>query len=271
MTITADALCDAFRIPLDEHGGYIWGASGQMWTEAKQNAATRAQTKSYGRQWIGHHVWDCSGMFVWAYKRFGESIYHGSNTIWKKYCSKQGKLSNGQRCDGIALRPGTAVFLLNSSGRHHIGLYVGNDTVIEAKGTKWGVVTSKPSHWDEWGELSAVDYSMFPEEDIPLIKPTLRKGDRGDDVRELQTLLDKHGFVIDIDGAFGAKTEAAVKGFQRQSGLTVDGVVGAATWAALKADVPIEPESGIVIDREKLTEWRDMMSEIIDELDRLLV
>ncbi|MDD4431935.1 MAG: hypothetical protein PHF61_11100 [Bacteroidales bacterium] len=61
---------------------------------------------------------------------------------------------------GISLRPGTAVFLVNSDGsQHHVGLFIGNDTVIEAKDTAYGVVTSKLSHWDELGELTDVDYT----------------------------------------------------------------------------------------------------------------
>jgi peptidoglycan hydrolase-like protein with peptidoglycan-binding domain len=38
-----------------------------------------------------------------------------------------------------------------------------------------------------------------------------------------------------IDGAFGARTEAAVRAFQQGEGLGVDGVVGPDTWAALPA------------------------------------
>lgn len=284
--ISANKLCETFRLPLDEQGGYIYGKSGQRWTQAQQDAATRPQTVSYGQQWVGHRVWDCSGMFVWAFKQYGESIYHGSNTIWRDYCSKQGKLKDGQRCDGISLRPGTALFLLNDTGRHHIGLYVGNDTVIEAKGTKWGVTTSKPSHWDEWGELKQVDYSMFPEEVIPLTKPTLRKGDRGDEVKVLQSYLVQCGYMLDVDGAFGSKTETAVKLFQRNAGLYADGIVGFNTWTALEEavndtapepeppeeDEAPEPDGDMVeVDREKLREWRDSMSEIIDELEQLLV
>ena len=37
---------------------------------------------------------DCSGLFVKAYRDQGASIYHGSNTIYRKYCSEKGKLTN---------------------------------------------------------------------------------------------------------------------------------------------------------------------------------
>lgn len=280
--IKANELCDKFMYALDNHWGYIWGKSGQIWTQAQQDAATRPQTISYGKQWIGHHVADCSGMFVWAYKQLGGSIYHGSNTIWNKYCSKQGKLQNGQRCDGIALRPGTAVFLLNDTGRHHIGLYVGGGVCIEAKGTKWGVVTSASNHWDEWGELADVDYSMMPEEVIPMGRPTLRRGDRGDEVRELQEMLDQCNYVIKADGIFGANTEAAVKGFQRGEGLTVDGVVGPKTWEALEdatinepeipeeddeaPDVPVDDVEMLQVSRAQLTYWHDMLLDVAAEM-----
>lgn len=292
--IGADDLCDKFKYALDNKFGYIWGKSGQTWTQAAQNAATRPQTVSYGQQWVGHRVADCSGMFVWAYKQLGAEIYHGSNTIWNKYCSRQGKLKNGQRCDGIALRPGTAVFLLNDTGRHHIGLYVGGGVCIEAKGTKWGVVTSQSTHWDEWGELRDVDYSMMPEEEIPMTKPTLRRGDRGDEVRELQDLLAKCGYILDVDGAFGSKTETAVKAFQKSAGLTVDGIVGPKTWDALTEaagetvpdeDPPWEGEEPdeepdedqdddemLEVTRAQLTYWHDMLldvaAEIIDVLGK---
>lgn len=62
---------------------------------------------------------------------------------------------------------------------------------------------------------------------------TLRKGDRGTDVRMLQTLLTKAGYTVTLDGIFGIKTYEAVKAYQADRGLTVDGVVGKATWSAL--------------------------------------
>jgi GH24 family phage-related lysozyme (muramidase) len=64
--------------------------------------------------------------------------------------------------------------------------------------------------------------------------PTLQKGSQGDAVRALQQALlaagfDPHG----TDGVFGPGTDAAVRAFQGNHGLSVDGVVGPATLAAL--------------------------------------
>ena len=215
-------------------------------------------------------------MFVWAFKQYDAKIYHGSNTIWNKYCSKQGKLTKGHRDDGIKLRPGTAVFLLNSTGRHHIGLYVGDNTVIEAKGTKWGVVTSKPSHWDEWGELKDVDYSMCPEEqDEEQYMPTLSKGDVGASVKTLQRMLNDLGYNCGaIDGKFGSKTEAAVKAFQEANGLTPDGIVGDRTWAALGVNQPETPEepkpSDPQITRAELVTIREYLKNALDLVEAIL-
>lgn len=89
-------------------------------------------------------------------------MYHGSNTMWDKYCTAKGKLSGGKRTDGKELKPGTAVFVLkNGDDRSHVGLYIGNGEVIEASSTETGVIKTKITNtkWKEWGELKGVDYT----------------------------------------------------------------------------------------------------------------
>ncbi|MEY2944087.1 MAG: hypothetical protein RLY97_2101 [Pseudomonadota bacterium] len=60
--------------------------------------------------------------------------------------------------------------------------------------------------------------------------PVLRIGDKGDAVKQLQTLLG-----LNADGDFGAGTKAAVVKLQKAKGLYADGVVGGQTWAAAMA------------------------------------
>lgn len=74
------------------------------------------------------------------------------------------------------------------------------------------------------------------------VYPTLRKGDKGADVANLQKLLMQAGYALPkygADGDFGNECLAAVKAFQKDKKLTVDGVVGAKTWKALLA-VPFQ-------------------------------
>src|SRR5437773_11857058 len=68
--------------------------------------------------------------------------------------------------------------------------------------------------------------------------PTLSIGATGHDVRRLQRIfvMTKALVFSDITGSFDVTTEQAVKDFQQGAGLTVDGIVGPATWQALPAD-----------------------------------
>lgn len=72
-----------------------------------------------------------------------------------------------------------------------------------------------------------------PEHQSPDVYPW----DTGETVVELQELLNAHGFRLRVDGDYGYITEAAVKAFQKQHGLRLDGIVSAKTWAILKDTV----------------------------------
>lgn len=63
----------------------------------------------------------------------------------------------------------------------------------------------------------------------------LRRGDRGEPVRDLQIALSGAGYPVAADGAFGPLTEDAVRRFQRDAGLAADGVAGPLTLAALRS------------------------------------
>lgn len=238
--IIVASLIELFRRAKNEGWGYIYGASGETWTQAKQNATTNDMAVKYGQKWVGKRVADCSGLFSWAFKELGGYMYHGSNTMWKSYCTDKGELSGGKRKDGQTLKPGTAVFKCrNTTDFYHVGLFIGDGTVIEAKGTQYGVVTSNVSGWTHWGELKGVSYSgdtTASDEGGNVTVTLLKNGSKGDAVKALQTDLNKIGYDCGAaDGIFGSKTEAAVRAFQSAKGLKVDGIVGEATRAALDA------------------------------------
>ena len=161
--IKAADLVEKFKYALDNRWGYIWGQAGDVWTQSKQNAATREQTVKYGQQWVGHHVADCSGLFSWAFKQLGGYMYHGSDTMFRKYTTENGTLKGGKRTDGMELLPGTAVFVWKEKDQKygHVGLYIGGEWVIEAASTQSGVIKTKVSNkkWTHWGQLKDVDYN----------------------------------------------------------------------------------------------------------------
>ena len=250
--IKAEALIGKFRQALEEKWGYIWGTAGEKWTEAKQKElerttdADRAQGRQYGSKWIGHRVADCSGLFSWAFKQLGGTIYHGSDTMYRKYCVNKGELSKGKRTDRGTLKPGTAVFVWNGSTYSHVGLYAGDGIVIEAMSTLKGVTTTKVTagKWTHWGEMAGIDYVNAGNEELRIkneelevtLPPTIRRGSKGDAVKECQALLEKHGYSVGsygIDGDFGKDTLAAVRAFQKDHGLKVDGICGPRTWKEL--------------------------------------
>ncbi len=70
------------------------------------------------------------------------------------------------------------------------------------------------------------------------VPPILRRGMNGPYVERLQRDLSERGYKLGssgVDGVFGEHTEDAVKAFQKDNNLTVDGVVGAQTGRKLGA------------------------------------
>lgn len=64
-----------------------------------------------------------------------------------------------------------------------------------------------------------------------------------DSVKDLQRLLNKHGFNLVVDGREGALTTNAIKEFQKREGLTADGIAGDKTIAALKKEKEVDEMS----------------------------
>ena len=58
-------------------------------------------------------------------------------------------------------------------------------------------------------------------------------GSTGNDVKELQRMLNQRGYNLTADGIFGQQTLAAVKDYQGKNNLAVDGIVGPLTWQAV--------------------------------------
>lgn len=189
---------------------------------------------------------DCSGMFVRAYRLQGQRIYHGSNTIWRKYLSGKGRIDSVRD-----LRPGMAVFkwkpetpakFNDDEGDFcHIGLVTSVNPLRIVHASTQGMkvrADSKLGKWKYWGILAAADMKNsagandLSGEELP-VDALLRRGDRGEDVKDLQRALRAVGYELAIDGIFGRITLECVKSFQATNGLARDGIVGPLTWGKL--------------------------------------
>ncbi len=91
------------------------------------------------------------------------------------------------------------------------------------------------------------------------------RGDEGEAIRDIQDRLAALGYTTDDpSGVFGAATQAAIEAFQRERGLTVDGLVGPDTWRTLI-------EAGFVLGSRMLYRRSPMMrGDDVAELQRRL-
>ena len=197
-------------------------------------------------------VWDCNGLAEGIYELFaGVCINSKARYNYAQWCDPK-----GEGMIPVERRvPGAAVFWSDdkASKIHHVAyLYKpvkegdpsGDWYIIEAKGVMYGVVKSKlySRKPNFWGIMSKYfDYSGSPTPAPPKLGDRdLQKGDKGDDVKELQQDLMKLGYSLPkygADGDFGGETKKAVQSFQLDHGLIVDGImnVGADYDALFKA------------------------------------
>ncbi|MGG6432665.1 peptidoglycan-binding domain-containing protein [Anoxybacillus sp. D401a] len=68
---------------------------------------------------------------------------------------------------------------------------------------------------------------------------TLREGNRGQAVKDLQLMLKYVGYSVSVDGVYGSETEKYVKDFQKSVGLQADGIAGKNTYNALNNKVEL--------------------------------
>ncbi len=147
----------------------------------------------------------------------------------------------------------------------HMGIWLG-DTSMAASASRGQVIESNfagksiNGGWNRVGLLPWVDYGLNTAQQVLLTTDTegagnatesaqeadasarisdvsqfytVKKGCKGGAVERLQTWLNDLGYMVTVDHDFGPATDATVKVFQRDQGLTIDGIVGPNTWAAL--------------------------------------
>lgn len=176
---------------------------------------------------------DCQGFVRQLLQRVGITLAGGGCTsMWDNNSNWTEKGQKSQMPDKVCL-----VFQRdpdNPKKMQHVGLHIGNGVIIECATTVRYNSISKPA-WTHYAIVKGL------EGDTPMpTHTTIRRGSTGPEVVECQEDLIQLNYDLSpygADGKFGAKTEKAVKDFQKASGLKADGIVGPATWAALDAAV----------------------------------
>ena len=187
-----------------------------------------------GCKWQGKLAFDCRGFTFWSLMQAGIRLIGGGCT------SQYGNRSNWAQKGSIRDMPDVVccVFQYNRGRYQHTGLHIGGGRIIHCSaGVQWGDVSDKA--WTHY----AIPKGLYTAQEIAAagrltdaVPRTLRSGCRGEDVRQLQQALNRLGYACgEADGIYGGKTQAAVRAFQRSSGLAADGIVGALTRAALNA------------------------------------
>lgn len=246
---------------------YIWGGYGEnkcsvafrkeraaAYPDQKNNiygtcpVLSGKQSSCSGCKYNGKQAYDCAQLTRYACKAGGQALVSGANSQWTKTdWAAKGTI------DSLPDEPGVILYHANSSGRMtHTGVNIGFGHAVEARAAKYGVVETvvKNRTWTHWAALPGVlDGEQVEESTAPTSKPstttqevktvtvelnTLRKGNKSEQVKTLQRLLNALGHNCgEVDGDFGDKTLVAVKAFQKAEKIDVDGVVGKDTWAKL--------------------------------------
>ena len=253
--------------------GYIMGATGQdprKWkTTSWWFTQYTGKKKEKALYWREHaaRVWDCNGLAEGLYKDFsGTDINSKARYNYRDWCGVKGSgLIPAKR-----RVPGAAVFWSDSgSGSiHHVAYLIrpvvagkpeGDWWMIEARGVMYGVVITKlmsrkPNFWGWMDKYFDYENTVVSDGGAAAAGRNLRNGCEGEDVRQLQAGLIRLGYDLGrwgADGDFGDATEAAVRAFQRNQGLSVDGIAGPKTVAAMeKALAAVEKAAGEAMDSE---------------------
>lgn len=224
---------------------YVYGAkiSDGVLTQTKVNWLARNYPKVFtmsylkkiaSKHLVGKICVDCSGLIAGYTNKVLGSAQLYSTAYARLPISQWQKFAIGT--------------VLYKSG--HVGIYLGDGLVAEAKGIDYGTVISNivKTKWTHGLTFSYISYNIntpIASSDItykgtnPYKEPTteLKRGiTRNEGVRWLQWELVEAGYDIAIDGSFGIATENALKKFQSSAKLVISGICTAATIAALKSD-----------------------------------
>jgi peptidoglycan hydrolase-like protein with peptidoglycan-binding domain len=162
-------------------------------------------------------------------KSYWEAVYKEACEMTAYLCKMFGIDPKGTTvCNGV-----TVPTIIDHTGSHALGLG-SNHGDVQHWSRKYGKTMENVRN-DVAAILAGDGVSVTPVE--PTTDINLKKGDKGEAVKTMQTMLIACGYSCGstgADGDFGKNTEAALRAFQKDNGLTVDGIYGPVSKAALE-------------------------------------
>ncbi|MBR5289328.1 MAG: peptidoglycan-binding protein [Clostridia bacterium] len=220
---------------------------------------------------VGRHIYDCRGFTYRCLKDAGITISTvGATTQWNTTKDWAARGETNDMPDLVC-----CVFKKRGDKMSHTGLHLGAGYIIHCSGeVKTGYLSD--TTWTNW----AIPKGLYDDKTIKnaaRIKQvaTLKKGSTGPEVKALQEKLKALGYDPGtIDGNYGTKTVSAVKAFQKDHLLTVDGIAGMATQAAIDEAVKGGGSSQdkparvyMTIDEiDKVIEWAQSIKDTMEEV-----
>jgi peptidoglycan hydrolase-like protein with peptidoglycan-binding domain len=110
--------------------------------------------------------------------------------------------------------------------------------------------------------LAALNGESAQNDSVEISSGTLKLGDQGSAVVDLQVALNNAGYFLLTDGDFGAATQEALLAFQQDSGLIADGVAGPETFAMLSEELTQTSDSGIASETLELGDRGSAVEEL---------
>lgn len=247
---------------------YVFAARGQYCTPTNRRASYRAdhptiksKCKNYkgkgscsGCKWYpgGEKVrfFDCRGYTYWILLKIYDWKLQGAGAT-----SQWNTASNWSAKGTIDTVPADQLVCLfqkskiKKASMAHTGLGYKGQTVECSSGVQHSKTINKK--WTHWALPKCVDREPAPDpppvpplppepeppQPKPVKRPTIRRGSKGEAVKECQQMLIKLGYSVGkkgADGIYGLKTRAAVCRFQKDHKLKADGITGEKTWGALQ-------------------------------------
>ena len=245
--------------------GYIYGAKGQKCSvafrekQAEQYPAQAGNILGTGAKWDGVPVWDCAQLVRYAWKQAGIDMVSGATSQWKKTDWERFGPVDGMPADAVA-----CVYRERDGVMQHTGIYIGDGTVVHAKGTASGVVREKLGAypWTHYGIPKGgenVLYQAIVQAENGLPVKMRQYADKGSHIVtkvECGQLVD----VIGEDGVWCAVRYGSDKGFMMREFLRrADG--------SEPVQPEPEPDSGTFPTQEKIAALEREMAKVKERLD----